>query len=1263
MKHRPFTPLSVCWMFLLVFLFQNPLQATMLCNNPLESSPGQLSPTNFCIATIDGNLTVDDGSTCDGPFAFVVRDEGGVIIATDTNTVNVDLSNYLNTVISIETTDLDENLSCTSYYLVEDKQPPTITCPDDEVVCTAPTTPADINAITVVDNCDVGVTAAYVDNPMGPSCTFPVPHIGKIVRVWSATDDSGNTSVDCLQEILILRPEAGDIEFPEDITLDCSQAPAISLTGRPTIGGNPILPNGFCNIAVGSSDVVSSIGDCQDMQISRTWSLVISCTGELVTHTQNIWIEDMMPPVMTCPDTLFFDTDTTVCVADFDLPLPTTVDDCNTFEVTASITGYGTGFSYDNVPPGVHTLTYEATDACGNFSTCETVVVVEDDETPTAVCDGTTVVSLPSNGVVVLAASTFDEGSNDNCSPLTFLVSKENGPFEPTIEFNCDDIAASPIMVTLLVQETLDPTSQNTCMTLVTVDDKLGPALLCPPDLTISCQEWFDDLIDFGTATVYDGCGYDLEIEEDEDVSNCGVGTIARTFTATDPSGNSSTCTQMITVANSNPFDGSGIVFPEDYTTTGNCVVTSELDPENLPSGFDYPVLPTADCAMLATSYDDQLFYFDYPACYKIVRTWQVMDWCQFSTSNPTVGIWSAQQVIVVMDTVPPNIMFCPQPDTFGLTANCDPATVTIAPVIAEGTCPDEDITITNDSPYSTDSGADASGVYPEGEHVITYTVTDGCGNTATCSTTIVVADLKEPTPYCKSGLIGELQAMPNVPIMVILTAEHLNDSSFDNCTDAADLVFTIRELGDTGDPVDTLIFDCADQGEHEIELWVTDEAGNSDYCITNFIVQDNMELCNDDDLVAGVIGGDVQTTMGDELPDVHVEISAMAMEAMTDDLGDYTFEDLSVGNTYLVEPWKNDDPTNGITTFDLVLMSKHVLQISPLTDPYKLIAADINNSGAVTTADIVELKKLVLQIYDEFPDNDSWRFVRADYEFPDTLDPWTPAFPEFVNIPNHDEDDVLDANFVAVKIGDLNGSAAANLNTVDDRNRESFTLLVEDREVRAGEELSVPVKFEDENDLLALQFTLEFETDLELQGIEKGELSGVAGDRFETTRLQAGIVTGTWYHTEPVVVKPDAALFSLRFKSQRAGRLSEMLNLTSSRTEALAYTGEGMEQDLNLYFKNNTDMGSSITFQLHQNQPNPFKKFTQIGFTLPEASPAKLTIYDLSGSILGTWEQHGEQGFNQITIRRSELPTSGVLYYQLETPSNTATKKMILLN
>jgi hypothetical protein len=85
--------------------------------------------------------------------------------------------------------------------------------------------------------------------------------------------------------------------------------------------------------------------------------------------------------------------------------------------------------------------------------------------------------------------------------------------------------------------------------------------------------------------------------------------------------------------------------------------------------------------------------------------------------------------------------------------------------------------------------------------------------------------------------------------------------------------------------------------------------------------------------------------------------------------------------------------------------------------------------------------------------------------------------------------------------------------------------------------------------------------------------------------------------------------------------------------------------------------------FELYQNTPNPFATATVIGFYLPEATSATLTISDVQGKTVKVITGEFAKGYNQINLKRSELNLSGVLYYRLDTNANSATKKMILVD
>ncbi len=86
-------------------------------------------------------------------------------------------------------------------------------------------------------------------------------------------------------------------------------------------------------------------------------------------------------------------------------------------------------------------------------------------------------------------------------------------------------------------------------------------------------------------------------------------------------------------------------------------------------------------------------------------------------------------------------------------------------------------------------------------------------------------------------------------------------------------------------------------------------------------------------------------------------------------------------------------------------------------------------------------------------------------------------------------------------------------------------------------------------------------------------------------------------------------------------------------------------------------------SMQLFQNQPNPFNNETSISFYLPQGGKVTLSIYDVSGKLLKEIDGEYNQGMNVESINRSDLQGAGMLYYKLSTATETATKRMILLD
>jgi hypothetical protein len=121
------------------------------------------------------------------------------------------------------------------------------------------------------------------------------------------------------------------------------------------------------------------------------------------------------------------------------------------------------------------------------------------------------------------------------------------------------------------------------------------------------------------------------------------------------------------------------------------------------------------------------------------------------------------------------------------------------------------------------------------------------------------------------------------------------------------------------------------------------------------------------------------------------------------------------------------------------------------------------------------------------------------------------------------------------------------------------------------------------------------------------------------------------------------------------------MLNVSSQITKAEAYSNTSDKLDVAFRFNNGgVSTISGVGFELYQNQPNPFVNKTFIGFHLPVATEATLSIYDETGRMLFTQKGDYAKGYNSIAIDRALLNTTGVMYYKLETATDSASKKMI---
>jgi unsaturated rhamnogalacturonyl hydrolase len=123
--------------------------------------------------------------------------------------------------------------------------------------------------------------------------------------------------------------------------------------------------------------------------------------------------------------------------------------------------------------------------------------------------------------------------------------------------------------------------------------------------------------------------------------------------------------------------------------------------------------------------------------------------------------------------------------------------------------------------------------------------------------------------------------------------------------------------------------------------------------------------------------------------------------------------------------------------------------------------------------------------------------------------------------------------------------------------------------------------------------------------------------------------------------------------------------------TGASGYTGDWASiLELKLYSNTSTgvlEAPPALSMKLEQNVPNPFNPTTTIGFSLAEALPARLIVYDVAGRRVKTLvDETTTAGPHRVTWDGTDdagrRVASGVYFYRLTAGASTETKKMMLL-
>ena len=707
---------------------------------------------------------------------------GSVTLAVNPSTFNC--SNIGANTVTLTVTDQSGNTAtCTAIVTVQDNVNPVVICQNISVELDA--------------NGNVVITAAQIDNGTTDNCSttstgltfslsetaFDCSNIGANTVTFTATDAYGNSST-CTATVNV-SDTISPVVVCQNITVDLDANGNAVITAAQVDNGSADA----CGIA--SMIVSPNTFDCSNIGANTVTLTVTDNNGNSSSCNAIVTIEDNSNPTVICQNiTIQLDANGNVVIIATDIDNGSS-DNCSTSGSGLIFSASQTSFDCSNI--GANTITLTVTDAYGNSSSCNATITVADTVSPIAVCQSITI-QLDASGNTTILAIDIDGGSTDNCSDinsgLTFSASQT--------AFDCSDEGANTVILTV----TDAYGNSSTCTAIVTIENNVAPAVVCQ-DITVQLDATGNVVI---TAADVDGgtnaaCGIaSLTVSPSAfDCSDVGANTVI--LTATDNSGNVSTCTATVTVQDTiNPT-----VVCQNITVAldanGNLVIT----------GVDLDNGTTDNCSSQGSGlvYTASQTNFDCSNIGANTVTLTVTD----ANGNSS----SCTATVTVTDTVNPTVI-C-QNITVQLDAN---GNAVITAIDVDNGSSDNCSTANNGLTYSvSETNFDCSNV---GANTVTLTVTDAFGNSSSCTATVTIADDVDPIAICQN-----ITVQLDINGQLTINTSQVNNGSSDNC-------------GIATMTVNPSTFTCAGIGANPVTLTVTDVNGNVSSCTSIVTVQDNVD-------------------------------------------------------------------------------------------------------------------------------------------------------------------------------------------------------------------------------------------------------------------------------------------------------------------------------------------------------------------------------------------------------------------------------------
>jgi hypothetical protein len=687
----------------------------------------------------------------------VTNDYTGTDDASGTYPVGTTVVTWTITGISNNTT------TCIQNVTVNDIQPPTIACPPDVFAIAAP---PDCQATGVVlglpligDNCPNPLlswvmTGATTGSGSG-YCNVTVFNVGVSTITYTLTDDEGNFATCSFNVTVNDQVPPTIIDCPNDTTAYadpglCTTYFAIPLPQAIDPCGETVTYSHDSPYGINPQD---ASGTYPVGLTTVTWTFTDeSNNSSYCSHIVTV-IDDQLPTI-TCPSDTSAVAQPPDCQAtNVVLEIPTSGDNCPnpslTWALTGATTGSGSGYvSITTYNVGITTITYTIADASGNTETCSFTVTVTDLVPPVIIDCPNDTTAYADAGHCETYIVIPQPVATDPCGGIVTFT--HNSPYGIAPDDASGIYPVGVYNVTWTFTDESGNTSQ--CLQIITVIDDQLPTIICPvnvqaiaepplcevPDIYLGLPEYYDNCADSllswvaTGATTGSGSGY-------VSLTTFNVGVTTITYTVTDASGNTASCTFTVTVFDQVPPT---IIFCPPSTT-----VTATAD--SCHAYVRVPAPQVVDsCGEIVTYRHDSPYGIDtanatgiYPVGVTTV-TWTFTD----VSGNTSTCV----QSITVLDGTYPELI-CPA--SFEWPADYDKAFATNVPVpppVYSDSCGVETLTwvmtgvTTGNSPPSGINELTLADTLYIGVTTITYTATDPSGNSTTCSFTITITSMPE---------------------------------------------------------------------------------------------------------------------------------------------------------------------------------------------------------------------------------------------------------------------------------------------------------------------------------------------------------------------------------------------------------------------------------------------------------------------------------------------------------------------------------------